>query len=291
MRSRNVSRSSSLATWTSTRPSAATASKVRRAERGDQSLAARTDIDGHGAGALEQRVGRAGDDEPTRVDHHDVVTHLLHVVEQMRRHQHRDAERSEPGDEREHVVAAGRVETAGRLVEEHELGIADDRLRELRALAHARRELTDRAETSFVEADEVEDVGRALARGARRQPAQLAERRDDVGRGLVERQAVVLGHVAESRPHADRIAGDVEPAHLDLALGRMREPEQQTKRRRLARAVRADETDPPTRNIDREVVERGRARITLRQPVDAEQGSSCHDGASLPPRSTLAGRV
>ena len=37
----------------------------------------------------------------------------------------------------------------------------------------------------------------ALTRGARRQPTQLTERRHHVGRGLVERQAVVLGHVAE----------------------------------------------------------------------------------------------
>ena len=86
--------------------------QVRRAERGDEVVAARTDVDGDGAGALEERVGRARDDESARVDHHDVVAHLLHVVEQVRGHQHRDAERSEPGDEREHVVAAGRVEAA-----------------------------------------------------------------------------------------------------------------------------------------------------------------------------------
>ena len=72
-------------------------------------------------GALEQRVGRARDDEPAGVDHHDVVAHLLHVVEQVGRHQHRDAERAEPGDEREHLLAAERVEPGGRLVEQHQL--------------------------------------------------------------------------------------------------------------------------------------------------------------------------
>ena len=77
------------------------------------------------------------------------------------------------------------------------------------------------------------------------QPAQLAERRHHVGRGLVEREAVVLGHVAEPRPHADRIVGDVDAAHLDAALGRVGEAEQQAERRRLAGAVGADEADPP----------------------------------------------
>ena len=82
------------------------------ASAGDELVAARTDVDGDGAGAFEQRVGRARHDEPAGVDHHDVVAHLLHVVEQVRGHQHRDAERAEPGDEREHVLAAERVEAA-----------------------------------------------------------------------------------------------------------------------------------------------------------------------------------
>ena len=256
------------------RPPAGARGRVRR----PSSSRARTDVDGDGAGALEQRVGRAGDDQSAGVDHHDVVAHLLHVVEQVRGHQHGDAERSEPSNEREHVVAPDRVEAGGRFVEQDELGIADDRLGELRALPHPGRELADRPESRLVEPDEVEDVGRSLARGARRQPAQLAERRDDVGGGLVEGQAVVLGHVAEPRPHADRIARDVDAAHLDVALGRVGEAEQEPKRRRLARAVRADETDAPARHLDAQVVERGGARIALRQSVDAKKRSGVHDG-------------
>ena len=103
----------------------------------------------------------------------------------------------EPGDEREHLLPTEWVEAGRRLVEEHELGIADEGLGELRALPHARREPTDRSEARLVEADEVEDVGRPLARRAGREPAQLAERGDDVGGRLVEREAVVLRHVAE----------------------------------------------------------------------------------------------
>ena len=66
----------------------------------------------------------------------------------------------------EHLFAAQRVEAGGRLVEQHQFGIADDRLGELRALPHAGGEPADRAEPGLVEADEVEDVGRALARRA-----------------------------------------------------------------------------------------------------------------------------
>ena len=59
--------------------------------------------------------------------------------------------------------------------------------------------------------DQVEHVGRPLAGGPGGQPGQLAEGGHDVGRGLVERQAVVLGHVAEPAADADGIGGHVAP--------------------------------------------------------------------------------
>ena len=67
----------------------------------------------------------------------------------------------------EHLLAAERVEAGGRLVEQHQLGIADERLGQLGALAHAGGEAADRAEAGLVEADQVEDVGGPLAGGPR----------------------------------------------------------------------------------------------------------------------------
>ena len=127
-----------------------------------------TDVDGEHAGALEQRIGRPGDDEPATVDHHDVVADLLHVVEQVGGHQHGDAERAEPGDEGEHLLAAERIEAGRRLVEQHQFGIADECLGQLGALAHARGEALDRPEAGLVEADEIEDVRCPLPGGPRR---------------------------------------------------------------------------------------------------------------------------
>jgi hypothetical protein len=50
----------------------------------------------------------------------------------------------------------------------------------------------------------------------------------------------------------------------------MRETEQEPKGGGLARAVRADEPDAAARHLDIEVVERGRARISLRESVETD---------------------
>ncbi len=177
----------------------------------------------------------------------------------------------------EHLLPAERIEAGGRLVEQHQLRIADERLGELGALTHAGGEPADRAEAGLVEADEVEDVGGPLASGARRQPTELAERGDHVGRGLVERQAVVLGHEPELGAHRDRVGGHVDAAHLDRPLGRMGEPEQHAEHRRLACAIGPDETDEAARHLEGETVDRSHAGIALGESVDAEQRSRGHD--------------
>ena len=129
-----------------------------------------TDVDGDSTGALEQRLRGAGHDEAAGVDHDDVIAHVLHVVEQVRGHQHGDAEGPEAADEGEHLLPPERVETRRGLVEQHELRIADQGLGQLRPLAHAGREPADRPEPRFVQPDEIEDVGCPLAGGARGSP-------------------------------------------------------------------------------------------------------------------------
>ena len=128
----------------------------------------RTDVDGDSTGALEERLRGTGHDEAPGVDHDDVIADVLHVVEQVRGHQHGDAEGPQAADQGEHLLPPERVETGRGLVEEHQLRIADEGLGKLRALAHAGGEAADRAEPRFVQTDEVEDVGCPLAGGAGR---------------------------------------------------------------------------------------------------------------------------
>ena len=251
-------------------------------QAGHQLVVAVTDVDRHHAGALEQGIGLTRHHEVAGVDHHDAVAHLLHVVEEVGGEQHRDAERAEAGHQLEHLLASERIEAGGRLVEQHQLGIAHERLGQLGALAHPGGEAADRPEARLVETDQVEDVRSPLAGGTRRQPAELAEGGHEVRRRLIGRQAVVLGHVAEPRPHGDGIGGDIDAAHLDPPLRRVGEPEQQPEHRGLAGAVGADQADAPARERHRQPVEGDDRWIALGQALDAKEGTGFHDPPSLP---------
>ena len=146
---------------------------------------------------------------------------------------------ADPPDQRQHVVALKRVEPVGRLVEEHELGIVDDRPRELHALPLAGRHRADRPEPLLAEADLPERVVRALDRRPRGEAVQLAEVPDEIGGVHVGRQVVVLGRVTDAGAHLDAGAGRIVPEHGQLARVARAEAEHERDERRLPGAVRA----------------------------------------------------
>ena len=63
----------------------------------------------------------------------------------------------------EHLVAAGRVEAVGRLVEQQQPRVVDERLGELDPLLHAGRVAADRAVALLVQPDVAQHLGRPLA--------------------------------------------------------------------------------------------------------------------------------
>ena len=72
-----------------------------------------------------------------------------------------------PENQRAHVAAAQRIEAGHRLVEDHELGIVDQRLGDADALQHALREFSQLQPALGADADLVEQT-RRRARAARR---------------------------------------------------------------------------------------------------------------------------
>ena len=205
-------------------------------------------------------VGGGVGHQPAGVEHDHVVAHPGHVVEEVGGEHDGDAEGAQAVDEGEHLLPARRVEAGGGLVEEDELGVGDDGLGQLGPLAHAGGEPAHRPEAGLVQADQVEHLRRPLAGGPHRQPAELAEGGDHVGRGLVEGEAVVLGHVADAacaRRWGRRPRGCRRPPPCP-ASGR-RSPSRRRKRVVLPAPLAPTRPDPPGGQVEVDVVEGGDA--------------------------------
>ena len=74
--------------------------------------------------------GAVGHDAPGR-EHRDPVGQVLRLVHVVGGEEDRLAELPQPGDDLPGGPAGGRVETGGRLVKEDELGVTDQREREI----------------------------------------------------------------------------------------------------------------------------------------------------------------
>ncbi len=230
-------------------------------------------LDDQAAGGVQELGGGRGLQQLATVQHDHVVADALELAEQVRGHQHRDAELvPDLLHQREHVVAGGRVEAVGRLVEQHQARVVHQRLRELGPLLHAGRVATHRPVPLLGEPHVAQHVGRALPRRVVGQPRHLAHVHHEVAGGHVRRQAVVLGHVADRRADRRTVAGDVVAEHRRRPAGRGDQPEQDLDQRGLAGAVGADQAGDPVTDGDVEPVERGDRRILLRQSDGLDHG-------------------
>ena len=188
------------------------------------------------------------------LDDDDVVGDALKLAEQVGGDDDGDPEvGADAGDEAEHLVAARGVEPVRRLVEEDELGVVDERLRELDALLHARGVAADRAVALLVEPDVAQRVRGALAGDVRGQ-AGHARHVDEELRGRdVEGEALALGHVAHDLADLEAVREAVEAEDARRPRGGRHEPKEDLDERGLARAVRADEADDARGQFHREV--------------------------------------
>ena len=186
-----------------------------------------------------------------------VIARELDVRQQMRRENQADTlVMAKVADELEHLVAALRIHAVGRFVEEEQIGIVDDCLRELDALLHPGRVGFEVAITGLAETDVVEHFMRALHGVDGWESGELAavrDKRDGVHAGNM---AIGFRHVAEPRPNLHRPFGDVETEHLHAALVRRDEPEQRLEHRALAGAVWSEQPDRASFEPRADVLER-----------------------------------
>ena len=105
-------------------------------------------------------------------------------------------------------------------------------------------------------------------------PLELAERRHHVGRGLVERQAIVLGHVAEprARRRSDRAATSMPHTSMRPSVG-LAMPSRRRNIVVLPAPFAPTRPMQPARHFDRQVVERRHTRVPLGEPVETKEGT------------------
>ena len=212
----------------------------------------------------------------------------------------------------DHVAADG-IEARHRLVEEHQLGVVEERLRQPRALEHALREAPHRHPGGLREPDPVEQLCRplpALGSGHPEEPPRVV-------------QVFLGGQVVVEVGILRQVAGAVAPRPLRMghaqhaggaAVG-AEQAQQQLERRRLARAVGPQVAeDFAAGHAQRQLLECAPAppveharRIGLRQPRRLEgrpprcrsrhsRGSVLEEGerprpTGAPSRSSSGGRL
>ena len=147
-----------------------------------------------GNAALELGGGAFGDD-PALVEHGDPVGEPVGLVEVLGGEEDRDAVGDQLADDLPHGAAAARIQPGGRLVQEDQPRIADERHRQVQAAAHPPRVGRQRLVGRVGEVEPLEQLSHP---SAPRVAAEVAQ---------VGHQAQVLG-AGEQVVHRGELAGD-----------------------------------------------------------------------------------
>ena len=185
-------------------------------------------------GSLEQLAQRAPSGQAAGRQDEDVVDGLGRLGQQVRRHEHDAALGRVPAQEAAHPRDALGVEAVGGLVEDQDVGVAEQGPGQLEALAHAHREAAHLAPGVGLPGRPSQHLVDALSRcrpwwpwpadgrapcGPGGSPTPRAPRRPCAAAS----GRCAVGHAVDKR----------------LARGRRHQPEQHAQRRGLAGAVRA----------------------------------------------------
>ena len=145
-------------------------------------------------------------------------------------------------DDVPHLVSRARVEAGRRLVEKHQLGRDHDARRDVQPAPHPARVVLGEPAGSVRDAECLEQLGRARLGGSPLQPEQAPDQ-DEV---LAPRQVFVhrgeLARQADEASHGVGLAHDVVPEHARGAGVGAEERREHPHRRRLAGAVRAQDS-------------------------------------------------
>ena len=233
---------------------------------------------------LELVRGPARDD-PTLVDDRDLVRELVGLLEVLRRQEQRVPFAHLGADHVPQPEPASRVEPGGRLVEEQQLGSTDERPGEVEAPSHAARVGLRDPVTGALQAELLEQLVRAAPCLGARELVQASEHPEVLAAREVLVDRGVLTGEPDQPPHLVRLSANVEPADARRAGVGVEQRREDPHRRRLARAVRAEQSeDGSLAHLEIDAVER--AHLGLARPVDLDEPlclDRCQVGKPTPP--------
>jgi len=161
--------------------------------------------------------GRSGRDHAPVVDDYHVGRELVGLVEVLRREQHVGPALDERADRLPELVAAARVESGGRLVEEQHARHRDEAGGEVEPAAHAARQVLREPVGGIEEVELVEQGGGAPPPFG---PAQVVQVRHQQQVLLAGEQVVDRGELAgdpDRGPYRGRVPGHVMACDAHLA--------------------------------------------------------------------------
>ncbi len=200
------------------------------------------------------------------VDQQDVRGHRLDLVQDVTRDDDVLAGAGPVLDQADGLAPHQRIHAGQGLVQDQQLGVVHQRLRELDALAHA---LAVGANLLPGGVEQIHAVERARGRGIGvgvAQSVKADERRNPLEPRHAVVEGVLLGTEADARVDA-RVAPDRLAQHVDGALARLELPGHQLHERGLAGAIRPQQSRDARRNGHGDVVEATHLPVPLRHVI------------------------
>ena len=192
-----------------------------------------------------ERLGRSREtafgDDAAALDERDPIAGGFHFAEQMGIEKHRDPVGAQFGDDVAHQQPSQWIEAGGRLVQEHELRLVQQRLCQPHALQHA---LAVAAQRAIGRIDEVHAGQQSIDAGVQRaasQPIEAAVKPQQLRRRERVVKTEMLGKKADAR--ARRAIAERGAEHLSRAGCRLDQRQQHLDRGGLAGAVRPEEPE------------------------------------------------
>src|SRR4051812_10135339 len=221
----------------------------------------------------EDLVDRRGELRVRFGEDHEVVADPFEVGDDVRREDDGDpgvADGLEHGVEE--LTPRERIERGNGLVEQQQLGLLGECKRERHLRLLSARELPDLLAER--EPDALDSFARGVVVPPRVQSPPELERLGDREAAM---KWMLLRDEADARKELPRLLLRRATEHGDAAARRPAEPDRKLEQRRLARAVRPDESsDGAGRDLERASAQRPRRSVALAEVIRSERGNATH---------------